>query len=384
MRGVTEPVIETDVLVCGLGPAGAAAAAAAALGGVRVIGIERSPEPGLPVQCAEFVPRMIRAEAAPIDAAWVQDIDAMETYVEAETADLTPDFPGYMIDRARFDQALVLRAVQAGADCRFGLSLRRLSPEGLAELSDGSRVRARVVIGADGPRSLVGAAIGCSNREFVLTRQVQVDLLQAHRATDIFLHADYVGGYAWLFPKGPRANLGLGVVPAQRAQLKPLLQTLHTQLHRQGRVGSVVHSNTGGLIPVGGMQGPSAWLDAVAVLLAGDAAGLTHPITGAGISSAVTSGHLAGQTAATFCWGDRAAVTDYADELQSVFGPSLGRALRRRSALLEGAARSTLDAAALRRSWIAYPDYWNDAPVGVSSQATPLMATKAKETPCLA
>lgn len=380
MRGVSDACIETDVLVCGLGPAGAAAAAEAALRGARVVGIERSPQPGLPVQCAEFVPRMIRAEAAPINASWVQDIDAMETFVAAEAADLTPDFPGYMIDRARFDQALVATAQQAGADCRFGLSLRALHPDGVAELSDGRRFRARVVIGADGPRSAVGSAIHCSNHAFVLTRQVQVDLLQAHRATDIFLHADYVGGYAWLFPKGQRANLGLGVVPSQRAELKPLLQTLHAQLQAQGRVGTVVHASTGGLIPVGGMRGPTGWLNAVAVLLVGDAAGLTHPITGAGISAAVSSGHLAGRAAAAHCQGEATAVDDYAEELHSVFDPSLQRALRRRAELIAAQQQASADAAALRRSWIAYPAYWDDA----NTDPTPAIAARTPETPCLA
>ena len=34
-----------------------------------------------------------------------------------------------------------------------------------------------------------------------------------HDATDIFLRADYRGGYGWLFPKGAVANVGLGVEP---------------------------------------------------------------------------------------------------------------------------------------------------------------------------
>ena len=36
------------------------------------------------------------------------------------------------------------------------------------------------------------------------------------------------------------------------------------------------------------------------MLLAGDAAGLTNPVTGAGIASAVQSGALAGRAAADF------------------------------------------------------------------------------------
>ncbi len=48
-----------DVLVLGLGPAGACAAAQAALQGCTVIAIDRKKVAGRPVQCAEFVPAMI-------------------------------------------------------------------------------------------------------------------------------------------------------------------------------------------------------------------------------------------------------------------------------------------------------------------------------------
>jgi hypothetical protein len=55
---------------------------------------------------------------------------------------------------------------------------------------------------------------------------------------------------------------------------------------------------TGGVIPVGGIVGPCGRLGRVRVLLAGDAAGLAHSVTGAGIAAAVLSGTLAGEAAA--------------------------------------------------------------------------------------
>jgi flavin-dependent dehydrogenase len=93
----------------------------------------------------------------------------------------------------------------------------------------------------------------------------------------------------------------------------------------------------------------------VPVLLAGDAAGLANPITGAGIASAVHSGTLAGEAAARFVAGDRAACEAYAQELEDLFGAALARAAARRREL----AASSRDKPALRRSWIAYPEYWN-------------------------
>ena len=85
-----------------------------------------------------------------------------------------------------------------------------------------------------------------------------VPLLQPFEATDIFLSAGIRGGYAWLFPKGDVANLGLGVEPAAREELKPLLESLHEHLVSDGRVGAQVLGHTGGAIPVGGMLEPAA------------------------------------------------------------------------------------------------------------------------------
>ncbi|MFN3869758.1 MAG: FAD-dependent oxidoreductase, partial [Hyphomicrobiaceae bacterium] len=91
-----------DVLVIGLGPAGACAAAEAARAGARVVGIDRKTSAGLPVQCAEFVPRLVGMEVGEIVTARRQDIAAMVTYVAGAERHVEPRFPGVMIDRARF------------------------------------------------------------------------------------------------------------------------------------------------------------------------------------------------------------------------------------------------------------------------------------------
>jgi len=337
-------VTETaDVLVLGLGPAGASAAAEAARRGCKVIALDRKLEPGRPVQCAEFVPALIDADVA---GAVRQRIDAMATFVEDDAADLQQNFSGHMLDRAAFDASLVARAARAGAHCRFGRSVARLAKDGVAHLGDGSLIAARVVVGADGPRSRAGKAIGSVNTEMVETRQITVPLRRAHAATAISLSADIPGGYGWLFPKGEAANLGAGVSPAHKARLKSIVARLHAGLGE--RVGREILALTGGAIPVGGMLKPWGRLGEALVLLAGDAAGLANPVTGAGIAAAVHSGRLAGEAAA------RGAPESYQEELEDLFGPALDRALRRRRELLEQVPSK----AALRRGWIAYPEYW--------------------------
>lgn len=347
-----------DIVVLGLGPAGASAAAEAARRGCRVIAVDRKREAGVPVQCAEFVPALIGTEVARVTTAVRQEIRAMHTYVEDDAPDTQERFPGHMLDRAAFDALLVSHAMDSGAHCRLGCRVRRVTECGEVELSDGSMLAARVVIGADGPRSLAGRTIGAINREMVETRQITVPLRARHRATDVFLSADMPGGYGWLFPKGEAANLGAGVSPGYKPRLKQVVTRLHRRLCAEGRVGEEVMRITGGAIPVGGMVRPWGRAGDALVLLAGDAAGLANPVTGAGIAAAVLSGRLAGEMAARAVGGTAACAEDYEEELESMFGAALERALRRRREVIAAHRQGRLEKAALRRGWIAYSEYW--------------------------
>ena len=337
-----------DIIVLGLGPAGASAAAAAARLGAKVIAVDRKREAGRPVQCAELVPALLEVDRRSVR----QRIDAMATYVEDDAPDVNAHFPGRMLDRAAFDASLVDAARSAGADIRFSCTVTRVSANGEVTLGDGSALRAPAIIGADGPRSRPGKAIGSVNRELVETRQITVPLLAPHAATDIFLSAGIPGGYGWLFPKGELANLGAGVAPQHRARLKKVVATLHERLSKPNSgtytVSPEILATTGGAIPAGGMLKPWGRLGETLVLLAGDAAGLANPVSGAGIAAAVHSGRLAGEAAA------RGAPEAYEEELEDVYRAALERALRRRRELMQ----STLTKPALRRGWIAYPEYW--------------------------
>lgn len=352
-------MIETcDVAVIGLGPAGSSAAIAAAREGASVMAFDRKREAGLPVQCAEFVPMMLGIDSGPVTFAEVQPIDSMESFVEDRHDRHNADFRGRMIDRATFDRELVRQAQEAGAQVWFGEQVEAIGADGTVTLSSGRRVSARVLIGADGPRSRVGAAIGCVNTQIVETRQARVPLKRPQASTDIYLSARIPGGYAWVFPKGDVANVGLGVDRACKERLKPELDALLDHLAAQGVIGREPLSHTGGAIPVGGPVGVAGRLGATQVLLAGDAAGLTNPITGAGIPAACHSGRMAGEAAACVVRGRDEAVADYYDEIEDLFGASLRRAVDRRDELMARFAAGKPTPNQLRRGWIAYPAYW--------------------------
>jgi digeranylgeranylglycerophospholipid reductase len=360
---------DADVIVVGLGPAGARAANAAAAEGKKVIALDRKREAGTPVQCAEFIPTMVGQELAQLDAVTHQRIRAMETYIENTPRDRTDNFPGRMISREAFDRRLVEDAVSAGVECRFGVKVDEIADDGGVRLSSGEMLHAPVLIGADGPRSRVGAAIDQVNSEIVESRQITVPLKKAHDATDIFLTDQLPGGYAWLFPRGDVANLGAGVTACARDLLKDFLNDLHDDLAAQGRVGSEVLSYTGGPIPVGGRLFAHGNLGDVAVILAGDACGLANPVTGGGISSAVISGELAGDAAVAWLDDDAESLDEYESELSAIFDPALNRAVTRRHELLDALEKGDMTTHDFRRGWIAYAEYWNDETVSVRGNA---------------
>ena len=352
---------KVDVLVVGLGPAGGAAALAAAQGGLRVAVVERRKEIGMPVQCAEFIPLPL-ARHATFEGVTQQRIQGMISHLPSGQVDKS-ESPGLMVDRAAFDQALARQAEESGASLYLNSRLAELDRAGssaiVATQQGEVRFDYRLLVAADGPHSFVARSLGLPRQEMVHARQYTVPLLEASEETEIWLSPDYPGGYAWLFPKGGVANLGLGVGKGFGADPKALLGALHSKLMDEGRVGATILNRTGGAIPVGGLR-PD--LVAGNVLFVGDAAGLTHPVTGAGIAAAVASGELAGQAAAAWLsGGDKNALMSFEEDIRDQFGASLERAVARRAWLGQyWGTPAAGDDRMQRRGWVAFPEYFDE------------------------
>jgi geranylgeranyl reductase family protein len=350
---------QIDVLVIGLGPAGAAAAMMAAQGGLSVIGVDRRQEIGIPVQCAEFIPLPMGKYAKP-DGVLYQHIKGMKSFLPSGAVAET-EFPGLMINRAAFDQAIAAQAREQGADLWLNsrlVSLDAAQQQAIILTATGEiSISYQLLIAADGPHSSVSQALGLPEMEVVTTRQYTVPLKREYVDTDIWLSADYPGGYAWLFPKGEWANLGLGLDKRFTADMKKPLDELHQQLVAQGLVGAEISYRTGGAIPVGGLR---EQLVIGNILLTGDAAGLTHPITGAGIAAAVISGERAGEAALAHLQAhDKNALADFEEDIRDQFEVAVSRAVARRKWLdTQWLTDSAQTDGLHRKSWIAFPDYF--------------------------
>jgi len=354
-------VKSVDVLVVGLGPGGASAAGRAAAAGLGVLAVDRRRVLGEPVQCAEFIPTPMSRYARGLPVRQ-QTITGMTSILPSGQTHRS-DFPGLMIDRAEFDRALARQALENGAELWHPARLTALDPlrQQVSVRKDGRevRLRYRALVAADGPHSTVAVRLGLPALRTLLTRQYTVPLTRPLQDTLIWLSDAYPGGYAWLFPKGEVANLGLGLDPGLQRDMKTPLDDLHRRLADQGLVGAGVLRRTGGAIPVGG---PRTHLREGSTLFVGDAAGLTHPITGAGIAAAVISGEHAGAAVAAWLAGDGDALEDYEEDMRDQFGTALERAVERRQSLQTvWRTPAALRDDTQRRGWIAFDEYYEAA-----------------------
>jgi len=290
-----------DVVVVGAGPAGSVAAEAAARGGASTLLVDHRTTLGAPVQCGEFVPspaELVDLLGHPdvIDAAYrippatvLRRIHRM-VIVDPRGRRVAVPLEGFSVSREAFDQALAARAAAAGADLRHPVGATAVhGPE--VHLSTGATVRARVVIGADGPISTVARGAG-----FVIPRTLYRMITATSAGTfpddiELYFGSTAPGGYAWMIPKDGSANVGLGVPVLRPGQtLAGLLRRFTTA---EGY--AAPEAPTRWWVPIGP---PPASAVRGSALLCGDAANLVMATNGGGIPTAMISGYDAGVAAA--------------------------------------------------------------------------------------
>lgn len=225
---------------------------------------------------------------------------------------VTIDYPnvGYVLERKVFDLRLTELASNAGAEVMV-----KARVTGVTTTDDGTvngvifrhsgrdyTCKAKVVIAADGVESQVGRWAGIDTTHQLRDTGICVQYLISNIDIIPAYYDFYFGrevaplGYVWIFPKGDNiANVGVGI----RGNLsgkggKLAIDYLNEFVKRkfpEGRILGLV----GGAVPVGyGL--PRIVGDGI--MLIGDAAHHSDPISGGGIANAMHSGKFAAEAAA--------------------------------------------------------------------------------------
>jgi flavin-dependent dehydrogenase len=264
--------------------------------------------------------------------------------------------PGLMIRRDLFDQAMALKAEEDGA--MIWLNTRALFMKGelvvVRKKDVEYKINAGIIIGADGPATRVGRWIDSENKSLIPAIQATADLVMPMDYTEVYFNREIFGGYGWLFPKGDKANIGIGKRKenARPVSIKRVLERFMARLIEEGKIRGKISGYTAGWIPAERVRNVVHGN----IVLAGDAAGLTHPVSGAGVAQAVASGQMAGKWAARAIKSeDVGMLSEYDREWRELYGETQERAFDRRKLMEKEWGR--LDDI-IRHCWIAFKEYY--------------------------
>jgi digeranylgeranylglycerophospholipid reductase len=354
-----------DILIVGAGPAGSRAAAVVAEAGCSALLIDAKTRIGEQPHCGEFVPAGVFQEFHLKDDCIIQSINFMETRVlgAARESGHQPVLkssrtmsPGFIIDRVRFDRGMAREAAFRGTRvmCATRLIGRENNSWIIQSRGRKSLLTPRLTIAADGATSTVAAALGMKRPELSVGLQMEVPLNSPLWDIFVFLDRDFVGGYGWLFPKGTTANVGIGLAPGAAPSPSRLLEKFLESLCKNGMVKPGRLAISGGVIPVSGLRENLVRDD---VIFCGDAAGLTHPITGGGIFQAVVSGDLAGRAAAAALKSrSNNLLTKYEDDIRRAYNGVMNHALSKRSFMMRHWNDPDFEAVC-EAAWIGFQGY---------------------------
>ena len=308
-------VMQYDAVVIGGGPSGATAATTLARSGRSVMLLDRA---GRIKPCGGAIPpRAIRDFDIP-DSQIVGKATCARMIAPSDKAvDMPVASGGFvgMVDREHFDEWLRARAALTGAERRTGTfeAIER-DADGTAIVAyrdghsgDVMRVRAKAVIGADGARSAVARA-NLKNAERVKCVFAYHEVIKSPDAgfdrerCDVYYQGKFSPDfYAWVFPHGDTASVGLG--SAQKGfGLREATKALRASI---GLADAETIRVEGAPIPLKPLK---RWDNGRDLLVCGDAAGVVAPSSGEGIYYAMECGRIAARTVDAFLTSGNPAV----------------------------------------------------------------------------
>lgn len=271
------------ISIIGAGPVGSYCAYLLARKGFEVHIFEEHPKAGIPVQCTGIVTKSL-FDYVPKSKEFVINHFNMVQVVAPNNDYAEIPIEEYLLDRTRFDNYLLNRALDAGAQVHFNHRFIEFkNDKAVLKTREGLvSSHAKYFIGADGPNSSVAKAAGLyGNREFLVGMQARVrGHFSRHTFTTFFGRRIAPGFFAWVVPEtSTTARVGLATKKNTNYYFQNFVKALNFQpIEYQG-----------GLIPV---YNPHQKIQKDNIFLAGDAATFTKATTGGGLVMGLESGKL--------------------------------------------------------------------------------------------
>jgi|SRR5579884_3092961 len=302
-----------DVIVVGLGPAGAIAAYELSCRGHRVLAVDRSPLPrgkvcggALTIRAASLIPFDFSDEIEQIIHGIRFNFCGRDPFIIETTEPVA-----YTVSRDRFDYLLASKAEAAGAALRDETEIVEWKEEG-DEIIVHSRQetwRCRYLIGADGVNGLIrrggerpsdGGAIGVES---------EIPYQEVERGDHSLIQVDFGSvpdGFGWLLPK--RNHHATGVSGAER-KVKSAGELYGQFIENQGILKEASGQQVSVFHRIPSAEGTP--LHDGNVLWVGDSAGLIDPLSGDGLYYAILTGLIAAEVISNNLSGEGSALSAY-------------------------------------------------------------------------
>ncbi len=310
-----------DVAVVGAGPAGSTTAGILARKGFKTVIIDRRSEVGVPIHCGELLPtipelldifpRSKRLEhLGNVPKEFVTNKTSRTQLISPQGHAVEFKFGTNIIDRTKYDQYLAHQALDSGCEIFLHSTVLDRSETNSLKIKSKigpNQIDAQIVVGADGPSSLISKTLGnsYSSPEHDLSPSINFIMSGVDCDDDIvqmFFGKNIApGGYSWIIPKGDSmANVGFGIRRCISTPGISLITYLKHFITKNKIAAPILKrakivSRVGAIIPV---AGPVPITSSNNAVLVGDAAGHVMASNGGGIPTALSGGSIAGHVIA--------------------------------------------------------------------------------------
>ena len=272
-----------DVIISGAGPAGSSLAYFLSKEGFDVLLLDKALFPrakpcagAFQISLSDFFPFSFEQI--------VEDkVNSFSFKKNGHSCDVSMKKPiGYTVDRKKFDDFLLRKAIDVGA--KFIEECRVLRVDGEDVYSNLGKFKGRIVVGAEGVGSVV-RRFGKYGRIKSMLKTISADIPFSFKKELVFDFSYTKGGYAWIFPKGKKTHVGIATSPRNFKDSDAILSKI---LDDYGLPETEnIYKWT---YPIFSSQELLVYKN---TLLIGDAAALANPATSGGIYNAVQSAYLA-------------------------------------------------------------------------------------------
>lgn len=257
--------------------------------------LDQKKEIGRPVQCAEAINKtFLDKEGILPNPSWIStEISTVQVVAPSGKAiSMKSDKVGYILDRPNFEKFL---AQQSKAEIKLNsriIDVERKNNLWEVKTAKGETFKAKYLIGADGPLSIVRRKIFKEKVEILPAFEYLVELEKEIEPSIMKMYFDrekFPDGYVWIFPKSKKtANIGLG----GRGNLAERFQYFMEKIVKPDFGNYKLLKNISGTITWGGAK---ITLFKENAFLTGDAGALGDPVLGGGMANAMISGRIAAE-----------------------------------------------------------------------------------------